>query len=149
MMDAKITSRFQGAGLEVIGGFSESQGPSVTVAFRRVVHIDAEPVDRIQRNQIGAARRVDESWKDRARSGGVVADDGSFLAAAGMDYGWVHVRLTENADISAMEDPEGGLLFIARSLSGHRVCAASTEEGEYWILEVDFPEFSQPDERVS
>ncbi|WP_199791519.1 hypothetical protein [Streptomyces sp. 142MFCol3.1] len=141
-MDAEITSRFQSAGLEVIGGCSGGRGPSVAEAFRRVVHIDAEPVDRIQRNESGAARRVDEFWKDRARNGRVVADDGSFLAAAGIDYGWVHVRLTENTDISAMEDPEGGLLFIARSMSGHNVCAASTEEGEYWILELEFPEFS-------
>ncbi|MFI1565067.1 hypothetical protein ACH4ZX_18780 [Streptomyces sp. NPDC020490] len=48
--------------------------------------------------------------------------------------------MTDDADIADLEDPERGLLFIARSPSGHRVCAASTEEDEYWILEADFPE---------
>jgi hypothetical protein len=138
-MDAEIESLFRNAGLEVIGKSEVDSGPSVTEAFRRVVHIDAEPVERIQRRAADAARRVDESWKARARSSGVLAEDGTCLAAASMEYGWVQVRLTDDADISALRSPEGELLLIARSPSGHRVCAASTEGGEYWILEEEFP----------
>lgn len=137
-MDTEIASRFQNAGLEVVARFTGAEGPSVLEAFHRVVHIDAEPVHRIRKDAPGAAREVDASWKSRARDGGVLASDGSFLAAGSMQYGWVHVRLTDATDISVLDDPDGGLLFIARSFSGHRVCAASTDEGEYWILEVDF-----------
>lgn len=137
-LDTEIASRFQNAGLEVLARFTGTDGPSVTEAFRQVVHIDAEPVHRIRKDAADAARKVDASWKSPVRDGEVLASDGSFLAAGSMQYGWVHVRLTEATDISVLDDPDGGLVFIARSFSGHRVCAASTEEGEYWILEVDF-----------
>ncbi|MFD8721670.1 hypothetical protein ACFV2H_27710 [Streptomyces sp. NPDC059629] len=139
-MDAEIESRFTNAGLEVVARYTGDYGPSAEEAFRRVVHIDATPVQRLQKRGPDAAHRVDDAWKARAREGGVVADDGSFLAAASMNYGWVQVRLTPRTDISALADQGGELLFIARSLSGHRVCAASTEGSEYWILEMDFPE---------
>jgi hypothetical protein len=138
-LDAEFECRFRNAGLEVIGRFEENGALSVTEAFHGVVHIDAEPVERIQRRAAGAARRVNELWKARARSSGVLSEDGTVLVAAGMDYGWVCVRLTDVADISALAAPSGELLFIARSMRGHRVCAASTEEGEYWIVEEDFP----------
>ncbi|MFH9003770.1 hypothetical protein ACH4E5_11100 [Streptomyces afghaniensis] len=138
-MDTEIESRFRTAGLEVIGQPEVDGGPSVEQAFRRVVHIDAEPVERIQRNTADAPGRLDEAWRARARAGGVLSEDGTCLVAAGMKGGWVHVRLTEDSDISALRSPDGDLLLIARSPSGHRVCAASTEGGDYWILEEDFP----------
>ncbi|MBY8340219.1 hypothetical protein LXH13_17995 [Streptomyces spinosirectus] len=141
-METDIESRFRRVGLEVIGRFTESGRPSVTEAFHKVVHIDAEPVERIQRRAVDAAQRVDEAWKNHASNGGVLSDDGSFLAAGSMAYGWVHVRLTDSVDIAALGGPQKELIFIARSLSGHRVCAASTEGDEYWILEAEFPESS-------
>ncbi|MFE4968303.1 hypothetical protein [Streptomyces sp. NPDC056660] len=138
-MDAEIEHRFTNAGLEVVARYTGVDGPSVEEAFRRVVHIDATPVQRINKRGPDASHRVDDAWKTRAREGGVVADDGTFLAAGSMRYGWVHVRLTPATDISALADQAGELLFIARSLSGHRICAASTEGSEYWILTPDFP----------
>ncbi|WP_217545375.1 hypothetical protein [Streptomyces sp. GbtcB6] len=138
-MDAEIKSRFTNAGLEVVARYTGVDGPSVEEAFHRVVHIDATPVQRMQKRGPDAAHQVDDAWKACAHQGGVVADDGAFLAAGSMSYGWVHVRLTPATDISALADQGGELLFIARSLSGHRVCAASTEGSEYWILEMDFP----------
>ncbi|MEU5096880.1 hypothetical protein [Streptomyces sp. NPDC020996] len=140
MMEADIESRFRSAGLDVVGWFTGSGGPSVTEAFHKVVHIDAEPVERIPRRAAGAAQRVDEAWRDHARRGDVLSDDRSFLVAVGMDHGWLRVRMTDDADVTALVDPQGELLFIARSLSGHRVCAASAEGDEYWILEADFRE---------
>jgi regulator of extracellular matrix RemA (YlzA/DUF370 family) len=139
-MDTEIESRFRTAGLEVIGQPEVDGGPSVEQAFRRVVHIDAEPVQRIQRNAPDASRHLDEAWRARARAAGVLSEDGTCLVAAGMKDGWVHVRLTEDSDVSALRSPDGDLLLIARSPSGHRVCAASTEGGDYWILEEDFTE---------
>jgi hypothetical protein len=136
-MDAEFSSRLRSSGLEVLGRFVGG-GPTVTDAFHRVVHIDAVPVQRIPVNEVEASRQLDDAWKSHARQGGVLASDGSFLVAGGLDYGWVHVRLTEATDISSLEDQEGELIFITRSFSGHRVCAASKEEGEYWITEADF-----------
>ncbi|MGC0384492.1 hypothetical protein [Streptomyces sp. SAI-129] len=138
-MDAKAQSRLESAGLEVLGVYEGQGGPTVTEAFRRVVHLDAEPVERIPRSGGDARQVVDERWKARARAGGLVADDGSFLAAAGMELGWVRVRLTERTSISSTADQPGELLFIARSLSGHLALAASAEGGEYWLLEEKFP----------
>ncbi|CAM5267454.1 hypothetical protein STENM36S_05504 [Streptomyces tendae] len=138
-MDAKVKSRLESAGLEVLGVYEGQAGPTVTEAFRRVVHLDAEPVERIPRSGDDARQVVDERWRARARAGGLVADDGSFLAAAGMELGWVRVRLTERTSISSTADQPGELLFIARSLSGHLALAASAEGGEYWLLEEEFP----------
>ncbi|MFJ8463035.1 hypothetical protein [Streptomyces swartbergensis] len=103
------------------------------------MHIEAEPVEPVQRNTPDAPRRLDEAWRARARAGGVLSEDGTCLVAAGMKDGWVHVRLAEDSDVSALRSPDGDLLLIARSPSGHRVCAASTEGGDYWILGEDFP----------
>ncbi|MBQ1094842.1 hypothetical protein KBY55_01665 [Streptomyces sp. b94] len=139
-MDERIESRLRSAGFDVLGMYGGQDGPTVTEVFREVVHIDAEPVERIRRGDAHAGRVVDERWRARARAGRLVADDGSFLAAAGMELGWVRVRLTERTSISAMEDQPGELLFIARSLSGHLALAASAEGGEYWLLEAEFRE---------
>ncbi len=138
-MDTEIESRFRTAGLEVIGQPEVDGGPSVEQAFRRVVHIDAEPVERIQRKSTDAPRCLDEAWRARARAGGVLSEDGTCLMAAGMKDGWVHVRLTDDSDVAALRPPDGDLLLIARSPSGHRVCAASTEGGGFWIPEEYFP----------
>ncbi|MEU8973620.1 hypothetical protein AB0D11_30900 [Streptomyces monashensis] len=136
-MDRQVFARLQNAGLEVLGWFTGS-GPTVTEAFQPVVHIDATPVQRIPANAIDSSRRVFDAWKSHARDAAVLTTDGSFLLTVGLKYDWVKVRLTDTTDISALRDPEGELLIVARSLSGHHVCAVSTEEGEYWILEMDF-----------
>jgi hypothetical protein len=135
-MDIELSARLRNSGLDVLGKF-EGGGPTVTDAFHRVAHIDAVPIQRISVNEPDATRKLGESWKFHALQGGVLASDGSFLVAGGLNYGWVQVRLTDATDISALEDTQGELLFMARSLRGHRVCAASKEEGEYWILEAD------------
>ncbi|MET9253308.1 hypothetical protein [Streptomyces sp. NPDC003717] len=141
-MDEKAASRLRGAGLEVLGMYEGQEGPTVTEVFRDVVHVDAEPVERVRRGGAGEERVVDERWKARAAAGGLVAGDGSFLVAAGMGPGWVRVRLTERTSVSATEDQPGELLFIARSLCGHLALAASAEGSEYWFLEAEFPKVS-------
>ncbi|MER7930361.1 hypothetical protein ABTY96_45885 [Streptomyces sp. NPDC096057] len=139
-MDASIVSRLQSAGLEVISPFAGTEGPSTEQAFQRVVHIDAKPVERITVSTPDAALQVNSSWRSHALSAGVISDDGSFLVAVGLRRPWVQVRLTETTDISALEGADDELLFVTRSITGHSVCAATTEEGEYWILVLDFPQ---------
>ncbi|WP_225826889.1 hypothetical protein [Streptomyces naphthomycinicus] len=132
-----IQRRFEVADFEVLGRFS-GPGPTVMEAFRRVVHISATPVRRVARHTPGFAERLNEAWVAQARQAGVLADDGSFLVAGNLEYGWLHVRLTDATDILSLEPPDGDLTFIARSMSGHSVCAASSEGAEYWILREDF-----------
>ncbi|MFD4505059.1 hypothetical protein [Streptomyces sp. NPDC058457] len=81
-MDAEIKSRFTSAGLEVVARYTGVDGPSVEKAFHQVVHIDATPVQRMQKRGPDAAHQIDAAWKTRAHEGGVVSDDGAFLAAA-------------------------------------------------------------------
>jgi hypothetical protein len=138
-MDPHISIRLRSAGLDVLGWFTGS-GPSVREVFQRVVHVEATPEQRIPSNVADAARRINDAWISHACDSAVLAEDGSFLAAVGLKYDWVKVRLTDATDISALEEPQGELLFVARSLSGHRACAVSTEEGEYWILGLEFPQ---------
>ncbi|MEV0486293.1 hypothetical protein AB0I69_37585 [Streptomyces sp. NPDC050508] len=139
-VDASIVSRLQNAGLEVISSFAGTEGPSAEQAFQRVVHIDAKPAQRITISAANSALQVNSSWRSQALSAGVISDDGSFLVAVGLKHPWVQVRLTETTDISALDGAADELLFVARSITGHRVCAATTEEGEYWILVLDFPQ---------
>ncbi|MEU1313585.1 hypothetical protein [Streptomyces tibetensis] len=134
-----VESLFRRAGFTVVGEWDVDHGLSVEEAFQRVLHPDAEPAERIQRRTTDAPRRLYEAWKARARASGVLYEDGTSLVAVGVKYGWVRVRLTEDSDVSALRFPDGDLLLIARSPSGHRVCAASTEGDQYWILEEDFP----------
>ncbi|ALO95835.1 hypothetical protein [Streptomyces olivaceoviridis] len=133
----EIKRQFEGAGFEVIGRFPESE-PSVTKAFNRVMNVSAKPIERIPRNEPDIAEKVNTAWAAHARNAGVLADDGSFLAAGSLEYGWLQLRLTSASNIYSLRQPDGDLLFIARSLSGHRVCAVSREESEYWILEEQF-----------
>lgn len=44
-------------------------------------------------------------------------------------------RCARESGIHSFHDSAGDLLFITRSLSGHRVCAVSREGSEYWVLE--------------
>ncbi|MFE2260331.1 hypothetical protein [Streptomyces griseosporeus] len=143
-VDDEISHRLRACGLEVFHSLS-AKAPSVAEVFRHVVHIDATPVQRIPVNSSGAGDSLNKAWKSHALRAKVIADDGSFLMAGGLNHGWVHVRMTEATDITSLEGQGGDLLFIARSFDGHHVCAASREEGEYWILETDFP-FPDPGE---
>ncbi|MGW3305575.1 hypothetical protein ACWDG9_03180 [Streptomyces sp. NPDC001073] len=139
IVDASIVSRLQNAGLEVITPFVGTEGPSAEQAFQRVVHVDAKPTERITISAANANLQVNSSWRSQALRAGVISDDGSFLVAVGIKHPWVQVRLTETTDISATGGADDELLFVARSVTGHRVCAATTEEDEYWILVLDFP----------
>ncbi|MFF9086893.1 hypothetical protein ACF1BE_10840 [Streptomyces sp. NPDC014991] len=137
MSDDENKRRFETVGLAVIGTFSGS-GPGVTEAFRRVVHVEARPVETIPRDTPDLAARVNETWTRHARETGVLAEDDSFLAAGGLEHGWFHVRLTSATNIFFLQDPEGDLLFVARDLSGQKVRAVSREGSEYWILDEVF-----------
>ncbi|MGW4562289.1 hypothetical protein ACWEN3_07690 [Streptomyces sp. NPDC004561] len=133
-MNNEIRSRLQLAGFEIIGHFSKSE-PSAMKAFHRVVHVETRPVEIIPCYSTDIAERVNTAWHAHARDFGVIADDGSFLVLGSLADGWIQVRLTETADIFATHDQSGDLLFIARSLSGGRVCAVSEEGSDYWIIE--------------
>ncbi|GGZ94315.1 hypothetical protein GCM10010389_36350 [Streptomyces echinoruber] len=135
--NAEIYSRLRAAGLEVINSVAAGR-PSVTEAFRRVVNVEVKPVQRISAGIAKADQKAYNAWKTHAQSGGVLADDGTFLVAGSLKHEWIHVRLTDAINISALKDPDGELLFVTRSASGHRVCAVSKEGGEYWILVEDF-----------
>ncbi|MEU5080345.1 MULTISPECIES: hypothetical protein [Streptomyces] len=137
LSDNEIEQPFQDAGFEVFGRFPASE-PSATKAFNRVMNVAAKPIDKIPCDELDAVDKVNKAWVTRARNSGVLTGDGSFLAIGSLDYGWLRLRLTSAANIFALEQPDGDLLFIARSFSGHRVCAVSREGSEYWILEEEF-----------
>ncbi|MEU7559213.1 hypothetical protein [Streptomyces eurythermus] len=136
-MHEEVRRRLENASLEVLGPFS-GPGPSVAEAFRRVMHVEAKPAEKIPCDTPDIADKINEAWDARARNSGVLGEDGTFLVAGSLKYGWVRVRLTMESCLHSMHDSDGDLLFIARSLSGHRVCAVSREGSEYWILEEEF-----------
>ncbi|WP_381554269.1 hypothetical protein [Streptomyces eurythermus] len=136
-MHDEVRRRFESASLEVLGPFS-GPGPSVAEAFRRVMHVEAKPAEKIPRYAPDIADKVNEAWAARARNSGVLGDGGTFLVAGSLEDGWVRVRLTSEFGVHSLHDPDGDLLFIARSLSGHQVRAVSREGSEYWVLEEKF-----------
>ncbi|WP_416975124.1 hypothetical protein [Streptomyces sp. 4F14] len=139
LMDSELFSRIRSCNLKVLGWF-DCDGLTVEDVFHRVVHIDVVPVKRIPADSVDIGRKVNEYWGLHARSGGVIADDGTFLVAGSLEGGWVSVKMIDNVEVFNFREASGDILFVARSASGHHVCAVSREGSEYWIIEVDFPE---------
>ncbi|MFJ8214205.1 hypothetical protein [Streptomyces sp. NPDC096033] len=130
------------SGLEVETVHGNGPGPSVDAAWRAMAGFGVEPEATFPlRGDLTGVHRL---WLEHARRLGVIGADGTFLLTAvvtgGSGTGWVRVRLTADADVSRLVDDQGRIEFIARSLSGHRICGITAEEYDYWIVGMDLPQ---------
>lgn len=113
--------------------------PKTSEAWRRVVNIAAEPVVKVSQSHPDAMGEVDRQWLAQAKKESLFAEDGSFLiSVAGpgaFDSGWVCVKWSENVRLaSVLVQDEGSPEFVAMSSDGRFLCAATTEEYDFWIV---------------
>ena len=138
-MNNDIADRFRQAGLDVAGRFEAGTGPTVTEAFNVTAHVDTTPWARVPKKDDDALPKAQELWLSLARQRGIVESDGTFLTAAGLNEGWLKVRLTSATDLARLADPAAGIEFLTRSPDGHRLAAISTEGGEHWVIDEAYP----------
>ncbi|MFF2195757.1 hypothetical protein [Streptomyces sp. NPDC058157] len=139
--DHNLLEVIRSSGLQVEAVHGDAPGPTVDTAWRAMAGFNVEPVASFPlRGDLTGAHRL---WLEHARRLDVIAADGSFLVTAvvtgSSGTGWVHVRLTADADVSQLVDDQGRIEFIARSLSGHRICGITAEEYDYWVVGMALP----------
>ncbi|MER6064332.1 hypothetical protein ABT167_24745 [Streptomyces sp. NPDC001792] len=129
--------------LQVLGATAPKDAPSVTTAIRAVAGFDVEPVAVIPAAIPQAVHELDRQWHHYAALGPLYDEKGEFLiippVSGGSEIGWVRVS-----------DPVGDMLpsriamvsgspeFIAVSVDGRHMCAASVEEYDYWVVTHEF-----------
>ncbi|MEU2390016.1 hypothetical protein [Streptomyces sp. NPDC007369] len=131
-----LIEHIRGSGLEVVAVPGNEPGPSVERAWRAMAGFEVEPVASFPLDADRA--EVHALWLGHARRAGVLGDDGAFLitavAAGSREVGWIRVRLTQGADVSRLVDDQERIEFVARSVSGDRICGITAEEYDHWVV---------------
>ncbi|WP_081240225.1 hypothetical protein [Streptomyces viridosporus] len=129
-------------GLEVVGK-TEQDGPPVNSALYAVNGFEVEPAATIPSSAPHAADELDEAWHRCASQVPLYAENGEFLilppAPGGSKVGWVRVKDPVGKDLpSRITGVTGSPEFIAVSVDGRHLCAASVEEDDYWVVLHEF-----------
>ncbi|QNS05063.1 hypothetical protein [Streptomyces xanthii] len=142
MSSSTIESRLRACGLLLVERPAACPtSPTPREAFHLAVGFTTSPSERIPKRSPDAVERTTQAWLSHARSTGVIAeDDDTLLVAAAIDGPWLRVRLPRPAfSLAPLADPQGDIELTTRSHSGDRVCAISTDDGEYWIISEPCP----------
>ncbi|MFI7011633.1 hypothetical protein [Streptomyces sp. NPDC050145] len=137
MSSNAIESQLRACGLQLVEQPAACPTtPTPREAFHLAVGFTTSPSARIPKRSPDATERTTQTWLSHARSTGVIAeDDDTFLVSATIDGPWLRVRLPRPPfSLAPLADPQGDIEFTARSHSGDRICAISTDDGEYWII---------------
>ncbi|MCH0538505.1 hypothetical protein I3F58_02805 [Streptomyces sp. MUM 203J] len=129
-------------GLHVLESTSQD-GPPVRSAIYAVTGFEVEPVASIPTSSPGAIAELDEKWHFHASRVSLYDDNGEFLVlppvSGGSEIGWVRVRDTIGRNLpSRIAGVTGSPEFLAVSINGSHLCAASVEEYDYWVVLHEF-----------
>ncbi|KOV90252.1 hypothetical protein [Streptomyces sp. NRRL B-3648] len=129
-------------GLQVVEEAAQG-GPSVRSALYAVTGVEVDPVATVPISSPGAAAALDEKWHLHASEISLCDDKGDFLilppVSGGSGLGWVRVRDTVGTHLpSRIAEVTGSPEFVAVSTDGRRLCAASVEEYDYWVVLHEF-----------
>ncbi|WP_256925295.1 hypothetical protein [Streptomyces sp. Amel2xC10] len=129
-------------GLEVTGD-APSDAPPVNSAIYAVNGIEVEPVATIPDSIPHASDKLDEAWHHHASQAALYDEKGEFLilppGPGGSRVGWVRVKDTVGKNLpSRISGVTGSPEFIAVSIDGRHLCAASVEEYDYWVVVHEF-----------
>lgn len=105
--------------------------------------VEVDPVATVPISSPGAAAALDEKWHLHASEISLYDDKGDFLilppVSGGSGLGWVRVRDTVGTQLpSRIAEVTGSPEFVAVSTDGRRLCAASVEEYDYWVVLHEF-----------
>lgn len=128
----------QRCGLQVAQDHASNALP-INSAFCAVNGVDVEPVASIPFSSPDAMSELSRLWHSQSSRLPLCDEDGEFLimppGAGGSKVGWVQVKDQAGADLpSRIAGVTGSPEFVAISLDGRRLCAASTEDDEYWVV---------------
>lgn len=129
-------------GLEVTGE-PATDGPPVTAAIQAVSGFEVEPVARVPASAPQAAEALDEAWHHHAARVSLCGENGEFLilppVPGGSRIGWVRVKDPVGTNLpSRVCAVTGSPEFLAASVDGRHLCAASVEESDYWVVVHEF-----------
>ncbi|PZH17635.1 hypothetical protein C1I97_04810 [Streptomyces sp. NTH33] len=129
-------------GLHVVKETAQ-EGPPVKAALYAVNGVEVEPVVAIPASGPRALDELDQQWHHYAALAPLYGENGEFLVIppvpGGSEVGWVRVtdRVGKNLP-SRIAEVMGSPEFIAVSVDGRHLCAASVEEYDYWVVVHDF-----------
>ncbi|MFD8216039.1 hypothetical protein ACFV2U_20420 [Streptomyces sp. NPDC059697] len=101
---------------------------------------EVEPVAVIPASSPRAADELDEKWRQYASASALYGDKGEFLTlpplSGGSEIGWAAVTDPVGEHLpSRIAAVTGSPEFLAVSMDGHHLCAASAEEDDYWVVQ--------------
>ncbi|MFF7144310.1 hypothetical protein ACFZB5_24255 [Streptomyces nodosus] len=133
---------FRRCGLQVVGN-APQDGPPVRSAIYAVAGFDVEPVASIPVSSPDATEELDQKWHYYASTVSLYGEDGEFLilppVSGGSEVGWVRVKdLVGRSLPSRISGATGSPEFIAVSIDGRHLCAASVEDYDYWVVLHEF-----------
>ncbi|MBT2410786.1 hypothetical protein J7I94_09465 [Streptomyces sp. ISL-12] len=125
-------------GLRIIDTPSPPDVPSALEAIQRVASMEVAPAVVISQNSPDAITALDRAWYKQARENSIFDSADTFLlftaGPGGERLGWTTVQWTQTARLSPHLQDQDSPEFIAMSVDGCRLCAATTEEYDYWIV---------------
>jgi len=129
-------------GLEVTGK-AAPDGPPVNTAIYAVSGFEVEPVAAIPASTPHAADKLDEAWHHHAAQASLYGESGEFLilppVSGGSQVGWVRVKDPVGKNLpSRIRAATGSPEFVAVSVDGRHLCAASVEDSDYWVVVHEF-----------
>ncbi|WP_240661136.1 hypothetical protein [Streptomyces sp. WAC 01438] len=124
-------------------GKAEQGGPPVNSAIYAVTGLEVEPAVTIPASSPRAADELDAAWHHRASQVRLYGRDGEFLilppVPGGSKVGWVRVKDPVGKNLpSRVGRVAGSPEFVAVSPDGRRLCAASVEDDDYWVVLHEF-----------
>jgi YD repeat-containing protein len=116
---------------------------STAAAIRAVSGFEVEPVAEIPASTPHAADELDEAWHHHAAQASLHGQNGEFLVlppvAGGSAVGWVRVKDPVGKNLpSRISGVTGSPEFVAVSVDGRHLCAASVEESDCWVVVHEF-----------
>ncbi|MFE0451682.1 hypothetical protein ACFW2D_10380 [Streptomyces sp. NPDC058914] len=112
----------------------------MNAAIHAVSGFEVEPVAAIPASTPHAADELDDAWHHHAAQASLY---GEFLVLppvpGGSKVGWVRVKDPVGKNLpSRISGVTGAPEFVAVSVDGRHLCAASVEESHYWVVVHEF-----------
>ncbi|MCX4742520.1 PH domain-containing protein [Streptomyces antibioticus] len=118
-------------------------GPPLNAAFHAVNGFEVQPTAAVPASLPHAAEDLDTAWHHHAAQASLYDDNGEFLilppVPGGSKIGWVRVKDPLGRNLpSRISGVTGSPEFMAASVDGRHLCAASVEESEFWVVAHEF-----------
>ncbi|MET7284782.1 hypothetical protein [Streptomyces sp. NPDC005573] len=119
------------------------EAPSVSAAVYAVTGFEVEPTVTVPTSSPRAGEILDREWHRCAAAAPLYDEKGRFLilppVSGGSETGWIAVTDPGGEDLpSRVAAATGSPEFIAASLDGRHLCAATVEDDDYWVVSHEF-----------